>query len=425
MSCNDGRPALAAVELNDAVWLAFLLRRWTMVRRRDLTDGVVRVERTFGPDHGTGGTDGSPYHMPSSPVRENIASRSALRDKTGQILTAISLVALAVILWLIADAVVIAFGGIVLATVLLSLSTPLRRLTKLKPRWNLLIVIVVLLGLSVLAAWMFGNEVAREMQELQRRLPEAVGHFVTWLDGSAVGRVVVDAIKEIGVTTEALTRASAMVGTAVGATTSLLLIVFLAIYFASDPTLYRDGALRLIPPSRRPQVKRALDASGVALQKWVLAQAIAMTAVGVLTGGTLGLMGVPLALSLGVAAGILEFIPVIGPILSAVPGILMAFSKGPEMAIYVTLVYVAVQQIESNIMTPLVQRWAVKLPPVLGLLAIVVCGILFGVPGVIFAMPIAVVVMVLVKKLYVEDTLEKRETEIPAEAPSDLIRKHE
>jgi predicted PurR-regulated permease PerM len=147
-----------------------------------------------------------------------------------------------------------------------------------------------------------------------------------------------------------------------------------------------------------------------------------MIAVGAMTGTTLGLMGVPLALSLGVTAGIMEFIPVIGPILAAVPAVLLAFAKGPEMAFYVALVYIAVQQIESNIITPLVQRWAVKLPPVIGLLAIVACGLLFGVLGVVFAMPIAVVVMVLVKKLYVEDTLERRarllDSETGAVAPA-------
>jgi predicted PurR-regulated permease PerM len=102
-----------------------------------------------------------------------------------------------------------------------------------------------------------------------------------------------------------------------------------------------------------------------------------------------------------------EFVPVVGPIVSAVPGVLLAFSKGPETAVYATLVYIAVQQIESNVLTPLIQRWAVELPPVIALLSIVVCGLLFGVMGVIFATPIAVVVMAMVQHLYVEDTLEK------------------
>ncbi|HEY1108582.1 MAG TPA: AI-2E family transporter, partial [Opitutaceae bacterium] len=91
---------------------------------------------------------------------------------------------------------------------------------------------------------------------------------------------------------------------------------------------------------------------------------------------------------------------------ATIPGVLLAFSKGPDTAFYVLLVYIAVQQIESNVLTPLMQRRAVELPPVIALLSIVACGLLVGVLGVIFATPMAVVVMVLVKRLYIEDTLE-------------------
>jgi len=129
--------------------------------------------------------------------------------------------------------------------------------------------------------------------------------------------------------------------------------------------------------------------------------------VGTMTGVGLALIGVPLSLSLGLVAGLLEFIPVVGPILAAVPGVLLAFSAGPQSAAYAVLLYISVQQIESNILTPLVQRWAVELPPVVALLSIVAAGLVFGVMGVIFATPMAVVVMALVRHLYVEDTLEK------------------
>lgn len=351
--------------------------------------------------------------MPSSSVRSRVDQSPVKRDATHLILIALSLVAVAAALWLVADAIVIAFGGIVLATVLLSMSTPLSRVTGLKPRWSLLIVVLVLLGMTALLAWLFGNEFAGEVAELQRRLPAAAGEFVSWLNQSAAGRVVVRAIRESGANVTALSEASALVGKALGAGANLLLILFLAIYFASDPGLYREGALRLAPPARRPQLKSALIEAGIALRKWVVAQVIAMAAVGAMVGVALGLLGVPLALSLGITAAMLEFIPVIGPILAAVPAILLAFAKGPEMALYVAIIYIAIQQIESNILTPLVQRWAVRLPPVIGLLAIVACGLLFGVLGVVFAMPIAVVVMVLVKRLYVEDTLERN-----AQAPS-------
>jgi predicted PurR-regulated permease PerM len=174
--------------------------------------------------------------------------------------------------------------------------------------------------------------------------------------------------------------------------------------------LYRNGALRLLPPVRRPQVGRALDDAGRALRKWLVAQIIVMIAVGLMSGVGLAMLGVPLALSLGLLAGLLEFIPVVGPIVSAIPGVLLAFAKGPETALYVVILYVVVQQIESNILTPLIQRWAVELPPVIALLSIVACGLLFGVMGVIFATPMAVVIMAMVQHLYVEDTLENGRT---------------
>ncbi|HEX2855241.1 MAG TPA: AI-2E family transporter [Opitutaceae bacterium] len=330
------------------------------------------------------------------------------RDATRHIVVAVAVLGIAAIIWTISDAMVIAFGGAVIATVLLSLSIPLARVTGLARRWSLLIVVIGLVAVTALFCWLFGNEVAHEIAQFQQRLPEAVKKLEAWLKGSPAGVLVVDAAKQAVAGTEALSQAGALVGGLLGATGNLLLILFLGIYFASDPTLYRDGFVRLMPVPRRPQVKRALDDAGAALRKWLVAQVLAMVAVGTLTGVALAIMGVPMALSLGVLAGLLEFIPVVGPIVSAVPGVLLAFSQGPQMAFYATVVYIAVQQVESNIITPLVQRWAVKLPPVLGLLAIVICGLLFGVLGVVFAVPIAVAVMVLVKDLYVEDTLEHR-----------------
>lgn len=328
---------------------------------------------------------------------------------TRHLIVAVALVSVAVLLWSVIDAIIVAFGGIVVATVLLAMARPLRRLTHLAHRWNLMIVIVGLLGIALLIGWFFGNQVADELSGLMERLPEAVTKVEAWLGESSAGRMVIESIRDAGADKESVARATAGVAALLGAAGHFLLILFLGIYFAFDPVLYRDGAVRLVPVNRRPQLKRALNDAGVALKKWLVAQGIAMLGVGVLTGTVMALLDVPFALGLGILAGLLEFIPVIGPVVAAVPGILLAFSVGPQMAVYVTLAYVGVQQVESNVITPLVQRWAVQLPPVLALIAILVFGLLFGVLGVIFAMPIAVVVMILVKDLYIEDTLEANE----------------
>lgn len=327
-------------------------------------------------------------------------------DVTRYIIIAIALIAVALLIWYVSEVFIIAFGGIVVATVLRAVADPVSRVTGWSPRLSL---VATLLGLAVafgLLFWLFGRQAAQQFAEMREQLPSAVEKFEAWLARSRFGREAVDALGTAIGDASPLTSAGAAVSSVVGGLATLLLVIFVGIYLAADPKLYRDGALRLLPPTRRQQVGRAVDDAGTALHQWLIAQIFVMIAVGVMTGVGLALLGVPLSLSLGLLAGLLEFIPVVGPIVSAVPGALLAFTQGPDTALYALLVYVAVQQIESNILTPLVQRWAVELPPVIALLSIVACGLVFGVLGVVFATPMAVAVMAMVKHLYVEDTLE-------------------
>jgi predicted PurR-regulated permease PerM len=325
---------------------------------------------------------------------------------TRYILIAITLVALAAIIWTIADVFVIAFGAIVFATVLRALAEPLAKATGWRERWALAAVVGGLLIVAGLLSWLFGRQAMQQFVAMREQLPAAVEKFQHWVGETELGRMALDLLKQTSEGGNPLANAGVAFSAALGGVGNVLLIIFAGIYLAGAPRLYRNGALRLLPPSRRPQVGRALDDAGVALRKWLVAQIVVMVAVGVLTGIGLGFLGVPLSLSLALLAGLLEFVPVVGPIAAAIPGVLLAFSVGPQTAFYALVVYIAVQQIESNLLTPLVQRWAVELPPVIALLSIVACGLLFGVMGVIFATPMAVVVMAMVQHLYVEDTLE-------------------
>lgn len=323
------------------------------------------------------------------------------------ILIAIGVVALVALAWLAIDVFVIMFGAIVVGTVLQAATAPVSRLTGWSHRVSLGLVILVLLVVFGLLAWMFGAQAANQFAEFRERLPQAARQVREWLESTRAGRGLVESLKE-GLGDKTATGVSFAAGALVGGVGNLLLILFAGIYFAADPDLYRRGMLRLFPPSRRGQVDRAAGEAGRALQRWLIAQLIIMLSVGVLTGVALALIGVPLAIPLGVLAGLLEFIPVIGPIIAAAPGLLLAFATSPKIGLYALITYLVVQQLESNVITPLTQRWAVQLPPVVALLSIVAGGLLFGVLGVVFATPMAVVVMVLVQKLYIEDTLEGR-----------------
>ena len=143
---------------------------------------------------------------------------------------------------------------------------------------------------------------------------------------------------------------------------------------------------------------------------------------GLLTGLGLWALGMPSGLALGLLAGVLEFIPFAGPVLSAIPAVLLALAISPDLALWVLLLYVAVQQFEGNVLTPLVQQFAVDLPGVVLLFSLLAFGTLFGVLGVILAAPLAVVTYVLVKRLYVIETLHTA-TPIPGEGKDQTSSK--
>ncbi len=144
------------------------------------------------------------------------------------------------------------------------------------------------------------------------------------------------------------------------------------------------------------------------MRLWIVGQIFAMVGVGTMWGVSLWLLGVTSALALGVIAGLAEFIPVLGPILGAVPAVIIALAHSPALAFWAVVVYLIIQQIESSLLMPLIQARVVALPPAFTLFALVIGGWLFGIIGVLFAMPLAVVLMVLVKMLYIEDVLGKR-----------------
>ena len=324
----------------------------------------------------------------------------------GPILIAVAVVGVAALLWKVADVFMIAFGAILVAATLRAAMDPVMRWSGMRERWALLTVVAVLLLVGSLLSWQFGRQAAQQFAEMRVQLPEALEKFQVWLSESKAGQIVLETVKKAGEEGGSVANAGMALGATLNGVGDVLLILVVGIYLAADPRLYRDGALRLLPVARRPQVGEALDEAGNALRKWLLAQLVIMGAVGVMTGVGLALLGVPLWLSLGLLSGLLEFVPVVGPLVALVPGVLLAFAQGPTTAVYVLGLYLLVQQIESNILTPLIQRWAAELAPVLALLAIVAGGLLFGVLGVVFATPLAVVVVVLVRRLYVEDTLE-------------------
>ena len=191
----------------------------------------------------------------------------------------------------------------------------------------------------------------------------------------------------------------------VAVVTGLILIIFMAIYIGSDPRLYYRGLLHLIPHRARPRGAEVLNAIGMTLRRWLVSQLIAMAVIGTVTAIALKLIGVKAAFALGILAGLLEFVPMVGPLLSAIPAVAMGFLDSPQKALMVVFVYVAIQFLENHLLIPLLMKEGVDLPPVLTLLGLSLMGIVFGFLGMLVAVPLLAAVMVAVKLLYVEDVV--------------------
>jgi predicted PurR-regulated permease PerM len=193
---------------------------------------------------------------------------------------------------------------------------------------------------------------------------------------------------------------------------SLLIVTFVAIYIALDPRTYRRGILHLVPHRGRAKAIEVMDATGVTLRRWVVAQLTGMVIIGALTTAVLLLLDVRAAVALGIIAGILEFVPYFGPILSAVPAIAMGFLDGPEKALWVALAYLVIQQLDGNVVTPLLMKEGLDLPPALTIIGQSVMALAFGFVGLVIAMPLLGAVMVPIKLLYVQDVVGD-EVEMP------------
>jgi predicted PurR-regulated permease PerM len=185
----------------------------------------------------------------------------------------------------------------------------------------------------------------------------------------------------------------------------------LAIYVGADPGLYHAGLMRLFPRGARDQAGVVLTRIATVLRRWLVTQLVAMVVIGVVSTVTLLLLGVKAAVALGVIAGLLEFVPTVGPILAAVPAIAMGFLDSPEKALTVGLAYLVIQQLEGHVLIPILMKEGMDLPPALTIVTQAVMALLFGFLGLMVAVPLLAVVIVPVKLLYIEGVVRDAEVD--------------
>jgi predicted PurR-regulated permease PerM len=233
-------------------------------------------------------------------------------------------------------------------------------------------------------------------EALKRRLSEGIGSASTYL--------------------------FSFVSNTLAAITALVLLIFLAMYIAAEPDVYRGWILAMVPAASRAQARIVLAEIAKVLRKWLVTQLIAMLVIGSVSFTVLMLLGVKAAFALGFIAGLLEFIPTVGPLLSAIPAVLMGFVDSPEKALAVAIAYWGIQFLENNLLIPYLMRGEMDLPPAITLVAQTLMTLVFGFLGLMIAVPFTAALLVPLRMMAERENARERTMAKNHPARRDLMR---
>ncbi|MFD0793445.1 AI-2E family transporter [Mucilaginibacter litoreus] len=277
----------------------------------------------------------------------------------------------------------------------------IERKTKLGQRWSMTISIAGSFLLLLALMFLVGSKVQSQVEQLSSNFPSMVEEAKGRLNESAVGRKVLEqfsgdnAKKVAGPARQFFSSTFGVLG-------DLYVILFLGIFFTASPGIYKKGIIALVPADSETAAEDILDKLGNKLKNWLKGKIFAMAVVAVLTAISLAIVGVPMIFALALIAGVLNFIPNFGPIMAMVPAVLIGLSQGTDTALLIVGLYILIQVIESNFITPLVQNKLVSIPPAMIIAGQLIVGSLTGYLGIILATPLVLIVMVLVQELYIK-----------------------
>ncbi len=324
----------------------------------------------------------------------------------------LALVVTAALLWAAGTILLVIFAGILLGVLLEGLTDGLRRRTGLG---HTVALTIVAAGSALLLAgigWLVVPNVAAQLDQLWSELTDAIGRGTALISQWSWGKALIESnpLAQLGNNAgEVLSRITGLATTTFNLVGGAAVIVFIGLYLAADPRLYTAGLVGLLPHDRRDRARQVLSELAHTLHWWLIGRAFSMVVIGATVGVGLWLLGVPLALTLGILSGLLNFVPYIGPLVAAVPGILIGFAADVQTGIWVTGLYLLAELLESYILTPVVLRRTVELPPALTLAVQLLGGLFFGIVGIAMATPLAAAGIVLTRMLWVEDRLGDRE----------------
>lgn len=307
------------------------------------------------------------------------------------------------------DVLILLLAGSLIAIFFRGLSELIQR----KSGWNSKISMTIsVVGTILLLSgifWLIGAETQKQFSQLSESLPSTYENAKDFLKQSWVGQQIIEMTSQVNNGSRMSGFFTDFFKTTFGILGDIYVILLVGIYLTVSPYLYTGGIKRIVPPKGRSKADDILDHLGHGLKQWLTGKIFAMFIVFVLTAIGLKIIGMPMWLALALIAGFLNFIPNFGPMLAMIPAVLVALSQDPQTALIVAGLYILVQFLESNFITPKVQQHLIKIPPALIISSQVIVATFAGIWGIILATPIVLIVILLVQDLYVKPMEEKQE----------------
>lgn len=317
-----------------------------------------------------------------------------------------ALLALAVLL---AQSLLVIFGGIVFAALIDGGARLLGRVFRVGRSWRVAMVLIAAAAFLVWLVQFAGSQISAQAAELPAIIEAQTMRVFEWLDAQGLNIKVASPqglIEQVMGGVGQLTRA---VGGLIGAVTTVVLILVIGIYLAIEPRLYSRGVAWMLPTDQREHFRGTAAQMAYSLRRLLAGRLLGMAVEGFATWFLLQVYGVPMAALLGLLTGLLAFLPNIGALISGLLMILVGFSGGWEMGLYTIFVYVVVQTVDGYVIVPMIARKTVDLPPALVLAAQLIMGVLFGILGLMLADPLVAMI-----KVWLERSAERNEPAGPA-----------